>query len=85
MITGADETRALKPKKSCPALKNGRRSPKLVNIQKYKEYYLGKHGVPESESDRFIAMRLNNQRQQAVDNRQAIVKLSQAKKNFSQS
>ena len=73
----------MKPKKSCPALKNGRRSPKLVNIQKYKEYYLGKHGVPESKSDRFIALRLDNQRQHAVDNRQAMVKLSQAKKIFS--
>ena len=54
----------------------------FVNIQKYKEYYIGKHGVPEAKMDEFIAMRLNNQRQHAINNRQALVKLSQ-KKNIS--
>ncbi|MEL6578817.1 MAG: alpha-D-ribose 1-methylphosphonate 5-triphosphate diphosphatase [Cyanobacteria bacterium J06621_12] len=51
----------------------------FVNIQKYKTYYMGKHGVPEAKMDQFIAMRLDNQRQHAVNNRQALVKLSQAK------
>ena len=51
----------------------------FVNIQKYKEYYTGKHGVPEAKMDEFVAMRLDNQHKHAVDNRQALVKLSQAK------
>ena len=54
----------------------------FVNVQKYKEYYIGKHGVPEAKMDEFIAMRLNNQRKHAVDNRRALVELSQ-KKNIS--
>lgn len=54
----------------------------FVNIHKYKEYYTGKHGVPEAKMDEFIAMRLNNQHRHAVENRQALVKLSQ-KKNIS--
>ena len=51
----------------------------FVNMIKYKEYYTGKHGVPEAKMDEFIAMRLNNQRKHAADNRQALVNLSQAK------
>ncbi len=51
----------------------------FVNIQKYKEYYMGKHGVPEAKMDKFIAMRLDNQRKNAVDNRQALVRLGQEK------
>ena len=51
----------------------------FVNIQKYKEYYTGKHGVPEAKMDEFVTMRLNNQHKHAVNNRQALVKLSQAK------
>ena len=51
----------------------------FVNAQKYKEYYTGKHGVPEAKMDEFINLRLNNQRQYAVENRQALVKLSRQK------
>ena len=51
----------------------------FVNINKYKEYYVGKHGVAESKMDEYIAMRLHNQRQHAISNRQALVELSQAK------
>ena len=54
----------------------------FVNIQKYKEYYTGKHGVPEAKMDEFVAMRLDNQRLHAVNNRRALVELSQ-KKNIS--
>ncbi len=54
----------------------------FVNIQKYKEYYTGKHGIPEAKMNEFIAMRLDNQHRHAVENRQALVKLSQ-KKNIS--
>ena len=51
----------------------------FVNIDKYKQYYTSKHGVPEAKMDEFVAMRLDNQRQHALANRQALVKLSQAK------
>ena len=54
----------------------------FVNTQKYKQYYTGKHGVPEVKMDEFVAMRLDNQRKYAVENRQALVELSQ-KKNIS--
>ncbi len=51
----------------------------FVNINKYKSYYTSRHGVPEAKMEEFIAMRLDNQRQHALANRQALVKLSQAK------
>ncbi len=51
----------------------------FVNIQKYKEYYTGKHGVPAAKMDEFIAMRLDNQHKHAVENRESLVKLSQKK------
>ena len=51
----------------------------FVNIDKYKEYYQGKHGVPETKMDEFIQMRLKNQRQHAVANRQSLVKMTQTK------
>ena len=51
----------------------------FVKIQKYKEYYTGKHGVPEAKMDEFIAMRLDNQHKHATENRQALVELSQQK------
>ena len=51
----------------------------FVNIQKYKKYYTGEHGVSEAKMDEFVAMRLNNQRKHAINNRQALVKLSQTK------
>ncbi len=51
----------------------------FVNIDKYKEYYTGKHGVPESKMDEFIQMRLESQQQHAIINRQALVKMAQAK------
>ena len=54
----------------------------FVNIQKYKQYYTDKHGVPEAKMDEFVAMRLDNQRLHAVNNRRALVELSQ-KKNIS--
>ena len=51
----------------------------FVNINKYKEYYTGKHGVPKAKMDEFVAMRLDNQRKHAIANRQALVELSQKK------
>lgn len=54
----------------------------FVNINKYKEYYTGKHGVPEAKMDEFINLRLDNQHKYAIENRQALVELSK-KKNIS--
>lgn len=51
----------------------------FVNIDKYKEYYQGKHGVPEAKIDEFIQMRLESQRQHAVTNRQALVNITREK------
>jgi alpha-D-ribose 1-methylphosphonate 5-triphosphate diphosphatase len=51
----------------------------FVKIDQYKEYYMDKHGVAEVKMDEFIAMRLHNQRQYALDNRQALVKMAQSK------
>ena len=51
----------------------------FVNIDKYKQYYVGKHGVPEAKMEEFISMRLENQRKHAQENRQALVKMTQAK------
>lgn len=51
----------------------------FVNIGKYKEYYISKHGVAEAKMDEFIQMRLNNQRQHAISNRQALVQTCKEK------
>ena len=45
----------------------------FVNIDKYKAYYTGKHGVSAAKMDEFVRMRLANQRKHAVTNRQALV------------
>ncbi|WP_036476824.1 alpha-D-ribose 1-methylphosphonate 5-triphosphate diphosphatase [Myxosarcina sp. GI1] len=52
----------------------------FVNVDKYKQYYVGKHGVPIEKMEDFVSMRLENQRQYAKENRQALVTLTQAKK-----
>lgn len=49
----------------------------FINVDKYKQYYVGKHGVPPDKMDEFISMRLTNQKEYAVNNRQALVILSQ--------
>ncbi|MDJ0692213.1 MAG: alpha-D-ribose 1-methylphosphonate 5-triphosphate diphosphatase [Xenococcaceae cyanobacterium MO_188.B32] len=51
----------------------------FVNIDKYKQYYIGKHGVPEAKMEEFINMRLEYQRKHAQENRQALVKMTQEK------
>ncbi|HHP7232339.1 MAG TPA: alpha-D-ribose 1-methylphosphonate 5-triphosphate diphosphatase [Xenococcaceae cyanobacterium] len=51
----------------------------FVNVDKYKQYYVGKHGVPIEEMEDFIATRLENQRQYAQENRQALVQMTQKK------
>lgn len=51
----------------------------FVNVDKYKQYYVGKHGVPIEKMEEFVTMRLENQRQYAKNNRQALVTLTQEK------
>ncbi|MGF1587658.1 MAG: alpha-D-ribose 1-methylphosphonate 5-triphosphate diphosphatase [Pleurocapsa sp.] len=51
----------------------------FVNIEQYKQYYVGKHGVPVEKMEEFVKMRLNNQRLYAVENRQALVKMTAEK------
>lgn len=49
----------------------------FTRIDKYKEYYQGKHGVSEAEMEGFIQNRLENQRRHATDNRRQLVALTQ--------
>ena len=49
----------------------------FVKLDKYKEYYQGKHGVTAEEMDGFIQTRLEAQQLHAVDNRRKLVELAQ--------
>ncbi|ESA35574.1 phosphonate metabolism protein [Leptolyngbya sp. Heron Island J] len=49
----------------------------FVKIDKYKEYYQGKHGVTADEMDGFIRDRIAAQQLHAVDNRRQLVELAQ--------
>lgn len=49
----------------------------FAKLEKYKEYYMGKHGVTEAEIDGFIQARIINQQQHAIRNRRHLVKLAQ--------
>jgi alpha-D-ribose 1-methylphosphonate 5-triphosphate diphosphatase len=49
----------------------------FVSIEKYKEYYMGKHGISAAEMEEFIRSRQQNQQQYAQQNRQALVNLTQ--------
>lgn len=51
----------------------------FAKIDKYKEYYMGKHGVSESEIEAFIQDRLDAQSNHADRNRQNLVQLTRAK------
>ena len=48
----------------------------FVQIDKYKEYYQGKHGVTAEAMDDFIRDRITAQQHHAVDNRRALVELA---------
>ena len=48
----------------------------FVKIDKYKEYYQGKHGVTAEAMDDFIRDRITAQQHHAVDNRRALVGLA---------
>ncbi|MGD1702267.1 phosphonate metabolism protein PhnM [Dapis sp. BLCC M229] len=52
----------------------------FVSVEKYKEYYMGKHGISESEMSDFIAYRQETQKQYAYKNRQALVDLAKQQK-----
>lgn len=49
----------------------------FAKIEKYKEYYMGKHGVGQDEIDDFIQNRITAQQQFAQENRQKLVQLTQ--------
>ncbi|MEO0409558.1 MAG: alpha-D-ribose 1-methylphosphonate 5-triphosphate diphosphatase [Cyanobacteria bacterium P01_A01_bin.135] len=49
----------------------------FVQIDKYKEYYQGKHGVSEAEMEGFIRDRLEAQHRHAEENRRLLVALTQ--------
>ncbi len=51
----------------------------FARIDKYKEYYMGKHGISKAEVEAFIQNQLEAQRNYADGNRQRLVELSQAK------
>ncbi|MEO1591890.1 MAG: alpha-D-ribose 1-methylphosphonate 5-triphosphate diphosphatase [Cyanobacteria bacterium J06632_22] len=48
----------------------------FAKIEKYKEYYMGKHGVTAEQMDGFIEARLAAQRDHADRNRQSLVDLA---------
>jgi alpha-D-ribose 1-methylphosphonate 5-triphosphate diphosphatase len=45
----------------------------FVNLEKYREYYQGKHGMSDAEIDTFTERQLDNQRRHSAPNRRAIV------------
>jgi alpha-D-ribose 1-methylphosphonate 5-triphosphate diphosphatase len=49
----------------------------FVHIDKYKEYYGGKHGVSDEEMEGFIQDRIEAQQRHAADNRRQLVELTQ--------
>ncbi|HEY9663472.1 MAG TPA: alpha-D-ribose 1-methylphosphonate 5-triphosphate diphosphatase, partial [Allocoleopsis sp.] len=51
----------------------------FARIDKYKEYYMGKHGITEAEMEAFIQDRLDAQNNHADRNRQNLVQLTRTK------
>lgn len=49
----------------------------FAKVDKYKEYYMGKHGVREDEIETFIQNRITAQQTYAVENRKKLAALSQ--------
>lgn len=48
----------------------------FVKLEKYKEYYQGKHGVTDAEMEDFINQRLADQQKHAVENRRKLVEMT---------
>lgn len=51
----------------------------FVNLDKYREYYQGKHGMSDAEIDAFTERQLENQRLHSAANRRAIVAMCRAR------
>jgi alpha-D-ribose 1-methylphosphonate 5-triphosphate diphosphatase len=51
----------------------------FVNLDKFKEYYMGKHGVTAEQMEGFIQNRVEQQQLYALTNRQGLVQLSKVK------
>ncbi|WP_019502506.1 alpha-D-ribose 1-methylphosphonate 5-triphosphate diphosphatase [Pseudanabaena sp. PCC 6802] len=51
----------------------------FVNLDKFKAYYSGKHGIKPGEMERFIQDRLDDQQRHAESSRRALVALTQAR------
>ncbi|NJO57806.1 MAG: phosphonate metabolism protein PhnM [Richelia sp. RM2_1_2] len=51
----------------------------FVRIEKFKEYYMGKHGITSAQMEEFIKLRQIEQQKYAPKNRKALVALSHAK------
>lgn len=51
----------------------------FVRIDKFKEYYMGKHGITPAQMEEFITLRQEEQQKYAPKNRQALIALSHAK------
>jgi alpha-D-ribose 1-methylphosphonate 5-triphosphate diphosphatase len=49
----------------------------FVDLDKFKEYYTGKHGIKHEEMEYFIQDRLDNQQRHAESSRRALVALTQ--------
>lgn len=49
----------------------------FVKLEKYREYYMGKHGVSRDHIDAFIQSRIEAQQQHAQQNRRGLVSLMQ--------
>lgn len=49
----------------------------FIHIEKYKEYYIGKHGIPAKDMDDFVAMRQEQQQKYGEQNRKSLVELTQ--------
>ena len=49
----------------------------FIHLDKYKEYYQGKHGVSDEEMEGFIQGRLEAQQRHAAENRRKLVELTQ--------
>ncbi|AFY34832.1 phosphonate metabolism protein PhnM [Calothrix sp. PCC 7507] len=51
----------------------------FIRLDKFKEYYIGKHGMSPAQIDEFVLIRQQKQQIYAQKNRKALVEMSQAK------
>ena len=48
----------------------------FAKLDKFREYYMGKHGITEAELDDFIRGRIEAQKEHAINNRKALVDIA---------